>query len=181
MTRRRRLTAALLLPVGLLASHSLAYLFAGADPHVSGHGGPLHGDTAALGVVAAAAAAVAFRMASRSQEPTQRVASLLITIGAVQGLLYALMEIAERTAHGTPIADAIAEPTLRWGLAIQAVGVALAAALVRIGRAILERRRRPAPPARRRALPALAVARWVPDRPLRSSSSRRGPPLLAVR
>ena len=179
MTRRRRLIAALLLPGGLLVSHSAAYGLAGADPRGIGHGGPLHGDTTLLVVLAAVAALLAGALGSRSTGP-RRCAGLLGRVGIALAATYAVMEVGERAAHGIPVADAVREPTLWYGFVVQLVVTAVAILIVWVGRQIAARARARLRPETRPVPPASPLPRWVPLPLWPSGVSRRGPPLQFV-
>lgn len=178
MTRRRRLSAALLVPGGLLLSHAGAYAIAGADPHVTGHGGPLHGDTTLLVVLATAAAATAAALELRRSDARGSV-RLLGWAGAALAAVYVLMELAERAAHGVPVGEALREPTLRYGFVVQLAMTVGAVLLVRVGSALRARSGRRWQPARRQQPPS-DIPRWLPTRPLPTGTSRRGPPLRSA-
>lgn len=174
MTGGRRVLAALLLPFGVVASHSLGYLAAGSDPYAAEHAvGLLHGDIFNLGALAAAA----FLLVLLVERSGRRLAVHFAALTVGQCGAYALVEVSERSSHGVSFADALLEDGLRWGLMIQlAVGLC-AWLLVRATRAVVRALRNvavvvpPAPRLRfaRPAPQAWESRRWTP-------CTGRGPP-----
>jgi hypothetical protein len=181
MIGSRRLLAAMLLPAGIIVSHSAGYFAAGADPTARGHAvGLLHGDIGGLAVIAAAAVVAVLVLEARAGRSSDAPSPVPFTVLALgQGAAYALMELGERLAHGVSLGEALAEPTLRWGLAIQVVVAACACLLVRVTRVVaraLDRRPPPTAALQRSPWPAGPEFAWCTI--LRSPCSRRGPPPL---
>lgn len=169
----------MLLPASVIVSHSAGYFAAGTDPQAAGHAiGLLHGDIGGLAVIAAAAVVAVLGLEARSTTSGNARSSVPFRLLAVgQAVAYALMELGERLAQGVPFADALAEPTLRLGLAVQIVVAAVACLLVRITHVVARALQRREP-----AVAAPVPARWGSvDHSratvlLRTPCSRRGPP-----
>ena len=177
----RRLLAGMLLPAGIIVSHSAGYFAAGTDLRARGHAaGLLHGDISGLTVVAAAAVVAVLVLEARAGRTGDAPSPVPFTVLALgQGAAYTLMELGERLAHGVSLGEALAEPTLRWGLAIQVVVAACACLLVRVTRVVasaFDRHRSPAADPKPNRWVVAAQLAW--STVLRSPCSRRGPPAL---
>lgn len=161
----RRVLAALLLPLGVVASHSLGYLAAGSDPYATEHAfGLLHGDVFNLGALAAAALLLVLLVERSGRRHDRRLALHFAALTVGQCGVYALMEVSERSSHGVSFADALLEGGLRWGLAIQLVVGLCAWLLVRVTRAVVRALREPAvvvPPAPRYRFARPAPRVWA--------------------
>lgn len=179
MFGRRQWVAALLVPVGVVASHLLGYLVAHPDPRDRAVAlGASHGHLPVLGLLSAAAAVAALGMGGAAGRRGERLVVRIPALAAAQAAVFVAMEVAEHVAHGDAVSSAVTAPSLWWGLAVQLVVAAVSVALLRLSHAVgaavgRDRRRRCAGRVRVVALaagnaPAIA-ARYSP-------LSRRGPP-----
>lgn len=181
MRRSGPLVLALTAWIGLILGHVVAYALAypwGTARHahllLTGHGwmGPaLFSLSAAAPIVLAAAAARAARLRAFALRPAA------VRLAAAQVTAFLLIEVTERHAN---LADALSDPAVVAGLAVQAlVAVAMAALLTLFTRivAVAVRRRSPVPRARPSSEPPPAAS--GPLRPdLLGPVRRRAPPVL---
>lgn len=180
---RRQWVAALLVPFGVVASHTLSYLLAhpgGADRARAL--GSMHTHLAPLTLLGAAATLAALLTAGDAGYRGIRLRVTVGRIAALQAAAFAAMEVGERVADGGGLSGALHEPAVWIGLVVQ-LGVAwLARWLLRAGELVgatlaARRTRRP-----RRApvvVGASRVSQAVPAAPL-TPVSRRGPPALLL-
>jgi len=180
---RRRVVAALLVPLGVVASHTIAYLLAHPEAGDRARAlGSVHGHLVPLALVGAASVVVAALAAGDAGYRGRRLPVTAGQLAACQVLVFAAMELGERVADGAGVSAALREPAVWIGLVVQVAVALVARSLVRVserlGARLAARRARPA---RREAgivwpaLPAGAVpaSRITP-------MSRRGPPALLL-
>lgn len=180
---RRQVVAALLVPFGVVASHTISYLLAhpGAGDRARALGS-VHGHLAPLALVGAASVIVA---ALAAGDAGYRGLRLRVTAGqmaAGQVVAFAGMELGERLVDGAGVSAALREPAVWIGLVVQLAVAFVARVLVRVseraGASLAARRARRWRRAPAVVWPASAVG-VVPVAPV-TSLSRRGPPVLLV-
>lgn len=181
MVAGRRVVAALLMPLGVVVAHALAYAFAHPDGADRARAlGTVHGHLVPLAVLGVVWGAMALWWAGRAGAAGVRLG---LTPGRLVGLqvtAFAVMEVAERLAEGYGWHTVVHEPAVLVGLAVQALVAVAAWALVRVSErvgACLARRAARPPRARFVRFPReRGRVRAVPLSPL----SRRGPPAPAA-
>ena len=141
MAGRRHLLAGVLVPVGIVFSHTLGFRASGSDTHARAHAlGLLHDDFARLAGLGTATALVLLLL--RRVRP-RAVAIPLLAVAAGQGAVYVALELSERMGHGETLQQALAEPGIRWGMVVQlalAITGWLLVRVTRLLRHVLERR-----------------------------------------
>lgn len=174
----RRVVAALLVPLGVVTTHAVAYAL--AHPHGADRAhalGTVHGHLAPLATVGLVSVAVALVSAVRAGAVGTPLGLTPGRLAAVQVVAFAVMEVAERLAGGQGWHAVLHEPAVTLGLAVQVLVAVAAWLLVRAGEragALLARRRPRVDRATRgRPFPHNG---GVPAVPL-TAVSRRGPPL----
>lgn len=176
----RRLVAALLVPFGVVASHTISYLLAhgeGADRARAL--GDFHGHLVPFALIGGLGVLAALLAACDAGYRGTRLQFTVGQLAAAQVAAFALMELGERVASGAGVDAALGEPAVWIGLILQ-LGIAwLARLLVQVGERAGEhfaaRREPPERPSALQWRPRLLDA--VPRPPL-TPMSRRGPPRL---
>lgn len=174
---RRQLTA-LLVPLGVVVSHVLAYLL----PHTeSASAQPNHHHLTGLalfGICGATIAVVATVVNAARGRSLDISRSLL---AGAQCAVYVALEVGEGVLSGSTLGDTIVAPTLRTGVVIQ-LAVAALLVLVLRGSAAVGRRLAGTRPARTRqtAMPVANQPVAPTGRPRFTPASRRGPPVIAA-
>lgn len=174
---RRQLTA-LLVPLGVVVSHVLAYLVPHAEAatarpdhhHLTG--------LALLGICGTTVAVVATVLSAARGRSLDISRSLL---AGAQCAAYVTLEISEGVLGGSTLGDTILAPTLRTGIVVQLAVAALLVFLLRASAAVgcrfaatrLDRIRRTAKPVAHRLIAPTCRPRFTP-------ASRRGPPVIAA-
>lgn len=181
MTARRRLAAALLVPFGVVISHLISYSVA----HSPGAGGAdgvtaAHGHLGPLAMVAAVGVAAAVVVSGYAGATGRQLRLTPLSLAGAQGAAFASMELGEHLTHGSSLGDALREPTLWVGLAVQLAVAALSCLLLRASEAVGRRlAARPSQRWPRRVVLQLMGFPVGAVRPIPSTSlSRRGPPLV---
>lgn len=179
--RRSALWALLLLPAGLAAGHTLGYWATGtsgwAPSLTTGHG--YLGDLTTLAVPFTLAVVVrGFASGSRGEAVPVR----LVSLAAMQVLLYVAVELAEHVAAGMSPAASLTEPSMLIGALAQVVvagvlwlGLRLAH---RAGEVVSAGRPRPHARRARARRWVIAAPTWAVPAVHTGSLSRRGPPRL---
>lgn len=167
---------ALLVPMGVLLTHLLAYTV----PHVEEPAGDHH-HLVGLAAVATVALAAAIAGAAVHSLRGASGAVPLARLSAAQGVAYALWELGEGVLGGASIPDTLTQPTFRTGIVLQ---VAVALALVGLLRVSAEVARRFAPDDDRPAVSSPEPRGASPTRVHMarqlSPATRRGPPAPAL-
>jgi len=166
-----------LLPLGVLVSHTLAYLFddSGADAGATAVGG--HSHLPLLVALAVPLGLAGIVGAGLHGYRGHRLRPSVTTIAGSQAACYLLLEGIETLAGGRDLTGLFGTSTLWWGLAVQLVVAWAVAAILGAG-ARLGGRLRPATRPWPEALAAHRLFRsWTgAARPAPSPTSRRGPP-----
>lgn len=177
MTARRRLAAALLVPFGVVVSHFLAYSV--ARPPAAAGVTAAHGHLGPLAMVAAVGVAAALVVSGYAGAAGRQLRLTPWALTGAQAAAFVAMELGEHLSHGSSLGDALTEPTLLVGLAVQMVVAAASCVLLRAGEAVGRRLAAP----RSTRWPRRVTSRRVgfavgAVRPIRwTACSRRGPPL----
>lgn len=176
---RGRLAALALLPAGALVGHTAAYPLAGGHPESGVHG---YLDIACWLVAVAVLGGLGwYALSAEGARSSPRLAGF----AGAQTLLFLIQESVEGHLEGRPLADTLATPAVRWGVAVQ---LALGAVMVLLARAAaaggarLRAALAGSPPQR---VTQPAIPRRVPgarlwDRVASSPATERGPPRLLV-
>lgn len=173
------MAALALLPAGALVGHAASYLLARGHPESGVHG---YLDIACWLVAVAALGGLGWYALSPGGA---RSSPRLAGFAGAQTLLFLIQESVEGHLEGRPLADTLATPAVRWGVAVQlALGavMVLLARLAAVGgtrlRAVLTGRH-PQPgtqPAAPRRVPGARLWHRVASSP----ATERGPPRLLV-
>lgn len=170
--------AALCVPFGVVAGHTIAYLLAhpGAADRARALGS-MHAHVGPLAVVGAVAMLAALVAAVRVGFRAGRVPVTVAGLAACQVVVFSVMEVSERVAAGGDAAAAVREPALWIGVVVQLAVVGVARWLLRVAEVVgaAIRARRP----RHRDRPAIVRVPLLPGVGRRAPLtpwSRRGPP-----
>ena len=179
--RTSRSTSLLLVPGGLAAGHAFGYFVAGLGDRAPAGEAIGHGYLGVLLRVAVPLAAAALGLeAARPRSRTLSWAAFAAQLVA----LYLVIEIAEHASVGIGPADALAEPSTRWGVVGQLLVALAAVLLVRgahtAGRLVaVAASRPPGPvPAAPRRLPRPVATIGVARDAAAGPAPPRGPPVV---
>jgi hypothetical protein len=178
---RSRLAAVALLPLGVLLGHSAGYGLAGEHTHGYLAGGRLWW-AAWLAGAGSVGAFAWFGLRGGGQPRRPRV----FGVACAQAVVFVVQEGLEHVLHGEGLADVVASPSFRWGIAAQVVTATILVVTASLARYTAQRLRAlvghsPGRVVARCSTPRPQTAADVQGTVLASPASERGPPsFLAI-